>query len=344
MESREEPSMTEIFSKLPITVDPAKLVKWYSEEAGPIFYLMFGITYECQCNCRHCCTGNYIKEKHRDLTTDEIKDVLDQAAKPLIVNFFGGEPTLRPDLMELIEYATERSMYVFTDTNGLKVTKDYAQQLKDSGLELLYVSIDSPVPELHDKYRGVNGCFDKAVGAIKNALDVGLKCVISTYMTKESLANGDFEKVIQMSKDMGTHGVRYLLPTPAGKWLHETEVMLTPEEKGKVWALTDFPYVCRDFYFQTQFSSQCRGVADKAYMYISPYGDVQPCCFMPLSFGNIREDPLKTVLDRMYQHPMYSHECMEHQCPMIDRDFRKHYIDTIPDDAKLPFRMDKELN
>lgn len=339
MESNDLPEMAETFLKLPLTVDPAKLTKWINSEAGPVFYLMFGITYECQCSCRHCCTGNYVKEKHRDLTTEEIKDVLDQAAKPLIVNFFGGEPTLRPDIMELIEYASERSMYVFTDTNGLVVTKDYAQRLKDSGLELLYVSIDSPVPELHDEYRGVKGCFDKAVGAIKNALDVGLKCVISTYMTKESLANGDFEKVIQMSKDMGTHGVRYLLPTPAGKWLHETDVLLTPEEEEKVWALTDFPYVCRDFYFQTQHSSQCRGVADKAYMYISPYGDVQPCCFMPLSFGNIREESFKTILDKMFSHPMYSHECLSEHCPMIDLDFRQKYIDTIPDDAKLPFRM-----
>ena len=339
MEFSDMPEMAETFLKLPLKVDPAKMAKWINEEAGPVFYLMFGITYECQCSCRHCCTGNYKKEKHRDLTTEEIKDVLDQAAKPLIVNFFGGEPTLRPDIMELIKYAKEKSMYVFTDTNGLAVTRDYAQQLKDSGLDLLYVSIDSPVPELHDEYRGVKGCFEKAVGAINNALDAGLSCVISTYMTKESLANGDFEKIIQMSKDMGTHGVRYLLPTPAGKWLHETDVLLTPEEKEKVWALTDYPYVSRDFYFQTQFSSQCRGVADKVYMYISPYGDVQPCCFMPLSFGNIREEPLKTILDKMYKHPMYSHECMPNQCPMIDPDFRKKYIEKIPDEAKLPFRM-----
>jgi len=327
------------FLKIPLIVDPVKMRKWMSGEAGPVMYLMFGITYECQCSCRHCCTGNYPKEKSRDLTTDEIKDVLDQAAKPMIVNFFGGEPTLRPDLMELIEYAKERSMFVFTDTNGLVVTKDYAQKLKDSGLDLLYVSLDSPVPELHDQYRGVNGCYEKAESAIKNALNVGLKCVISTYMTKESLANGDFEKIIQKSKEMGTHGVRYLLPTPAGKWLHETEVLLTPEEKEKVWALTDFPYVCRDFYFQTQHSSQCRGVADQVYMYISPYGDVQPCCFMPLSFGNIREEPLKKILKKMHSHPMYSHECMSKQCPMIDPDFRKKYIETIPDEAKLPFRM-----
>lgn len=339
MELNDFPEMAETFLKLPLKVDPAKMAKFFNEEVGPVFYLMFGITYECQCSCRHCCTGNYKKEKHRDLTTEEIKDVLDQAAKPLIVNFFGGEPTLRPDIMELIKYAKEKSMYVFTDTNGLAVTREFAQQLKDSGLDLLYVSLDSPDPELHDEYRGVKGCFDKAVGAIKNALDVGLSCVISTYMTKESLANGDFEKILQMSKDMGTHGVRYLLPTPAGKWLHETNVLLTAEEKEKVWALTDYPYVCRDFYFQTQFSSQCRGLSDKVYMYISPYGDVQPCCFMPLSFGNIREEPFKTILDKMYNHAMYSHECLSKQCPMIDLDFRKKFIDTIPDDAKLPYKM-----
>jgi hypothetical protein len=60
---------------------------------------------------------------------------------------------------------------------------------------------------------------------------------------------------------------------------------------------------------------------------------------MPLSFGNIREEPLDTVLDKMFGHPMYRHECLSKQCPMIDSDFRKKYIDTIPDDAKLPYRM-----
>lgn len=328
-----------VFLKVPLTLDAKKLSKWFRDERGPIFYLMFGITYKCQCSCRHCCTGNYVKEHHRDLTTNEIKDVLDQAAKPLVVNFFGGEPTLRPDLMELIRYASEKSVYVFLDTNGIVATRAYIQELKDNGLELLYVSIDSPFPELHDKYRRYKDCFDKAVGAIKNAIDVGLKCVVSTYMTKESLANGDFEKIIKMSKDLGATGVRYLLPTPAGNWLHNIDVILTPEEEKNVWALTDFPYIFRDFYFQTQGSSQCRGVAGKLYIYISPYGDVQPCCFIPLSFGNIRQEPLKTILDRMFNHPIYKHSCMSKECPMINEDFRKKYINLIPDGTKLPYRM-----
>ncbi len=323
---------------VPLTFDVEKLSKWI-EERGPVPYLMFGITYECQCHCRHCCTGNYLKEKHREFSTDEVKDVLDQANKALVVNFFGGEPTLRSDLMELISYASERAVFVFVDTNGLLITKEYAKKLKDSGLELLYVSIDSPVPEKHDKYRGYKGCFEKAVQAVKNALDVGLKCMLSTYVTKENLSNGEFERVIKLEKELGATGVRYLLPTPAGRWLHNVDVRLTPEEEERVRELVDFPFVCRDFYFQNQSSSQCRGIANKDYIYISPYGDVQPCCFMPLSFGNVREEPLKVILDRMWSHPMYSEPCVFRECPMLSEEFRRKYIDSIPPDAKLPFRM-----
>nr|MDO8081757.1 radical SAM protein [Candidatus Freyarchaeota archaeon] len=324
---------------VPLNFDLQKLAKWIREEKGPVTYLMFGITYQCQCNCRHCCVGNYIKEKLRDLTTEEAKDVIDQAGRSLVVNFFGGEPTLRPDLMELINYASEKAVFVLADTNGIRVTKDYAQQLKDNGLELLYVSIDSPVAEKHDEYRGFKGCYEKAVKAVKNALDVGLKAVLSTYVTKENLSNGEFEKVIQLARELGATGVRYLLSTPAGRWLRNVDVRLTAEEKERVKELVDFPFVCREFYFQPQVTNQCRGVANKEYVYVSPYGDVQPCCFMPLTFGNVRKEPLKVILERMWSHPMYSEKCLSKECPMQSDEFRKKYIDTIPLDAKLPFRM-----
>ncbi len=276
--------------KIPLTFDQEKLSKWYIEERGgarggaDVFYLMFGITYNCQLKCPHCCVGNYENEPPRELTTEEIKDVLDQSAKAFVINYFGGEPTMRPDLMELIKYASERSVYVFCDTNGIKITKEYAKELKDSGLEILYVSIDSPVPEKHDELRGMKGLFNKAIQGIKNALEVELKCELSTYITKENLANGEFENVIKLARDLGATGVRYLLPTPTGRWLYNPDVMLTREEQRKVRKIVKFPYVCRDFYFQTQTSSQCRGMSDNAYFYISPYGDIQPCCFIPLTF------------------------------------------------------------
>ncbi|MFX1444792.1 MAG: radical SAM/SPASM domain-containing protein [Promethearchaeota archaeon] len=330
---------------VPLSFDQEKMIKWYTHERGgarggaDVFYLMFGITYNCQLKCPHCCVGNYENEPPRELTTEEIKDVLDQSAKAFAINFFGGEPTLREDLMELIKYASERSVYVFCDTNGIKITKDYARQLKDNGLEILYVSIDSPHPEIHDELRGMKGLFDIATQGIKNALEVGLNCQLSTYITKENLANGNFERVIQLARDLNATGVRYLLPTPTGRWLYKLDVMLTPEEKKKVRKIAKFPYVVRDFYFQNQTSSQCAGMSGHAYFYISPYGDVMPCCFIPLTFGNIREEPLKTILERMWGHGMFSEDWVNRECPMLNAEYRKKYIDSIPSGTKLPFRI-----
>jgi MoaA/NifB/PqqE/SkfB family radical SAM enzyme len=331
--------------KIPLSFEPQKLMKWFNEERGSVrggadvYYLMFGITYNCQLKCPHCCVGNYENEPPRELTTDEIKDVLDQSAKAFVVNFFGGEPTMRPDLMELINYASEKSVFVFCDTNGLKITKDYAKQLKENGLEMLYVSIDSAIPEKHDELRGMKGLFNKAIQGIKNALDVGLKSCLSTYVTKETLANGEFEDVIKLGKDMGATGVRYLLPTATGRWLYNPEVKLTPEEEKQVRKIAEFPYVCRDFYFQTQNSSQCGGMSSHAYFYISPYGDVMPCCFIPITFGNIREEPLKVLLDKMWGHSMFSEDWVNKECPMLNKEFRKKYIDTINPGTKLPYRI-----
>jgi MoaA/NifB/PqqE/SkfB family radical SAM enzyme len=331
--------------RIPLTFDQDKITKWFNEERGGIkggadvFYLMFGITYNCQLKCPHCCVGNYENEPNRDLTTEEIKSVLDQSDKAFVVNFFGGEPTMRHDLMELIKYASERAVYVFCDTNGIKVTKEYAKELKRNGLEMLYVSVDSPISEKHDHLRGMNGLFEKAIQGVKNALSVGLNSSLSTYITHENLANGEFEDVIKLAKSMNASGVRYLLPTPTGRWLYNPEVRLSLEEQKKVRKLAKFPYVCRDFYFQNQTSSQCRGMSDQVYFYISPYGDVQPCCFIPLTAGNVREEPLKTILNRMWKHQMFSEDWVKKECPMLNEDFRKKYIDSVPTGTKLPVKM-----
>ena len=329
---------------IPLTYDPEKLRKWFSEERGgfhnraDVFFLMFGITYNCQLNCPHCCMGNYKNEPQKELTTAEVKDILDQSNKAFVVNFFGGEPTLRNDLMDLIKYASERSVYVFLDTNGIRITRDYAKQLKENGLELVNVSIDSPIPEKHDQLRGRKGLFDIAVQGIKNALDLQLKCTLSTYVTKETLANSEFEATIKLAKDLGANGLRYLLPTATGRWLHNPEVKLTPEEEKKVRDLADFPFVCRDFYFQTQGSSQCRGLADHVYFYISPYGDVTPCCFMPITFGNTKEEPLRDILGRMWSHEMFSEDWVETECPMLNEEFRKKHINLIQAETILPYK------
>ncbi|MFX0106391.1 MAG: SPASM domain-containing protein, partial [Candidatus Hodarchaeota archaeon] len=73
--------------------------------------------------------------------------------------------------------------------------------------------------------------------------------------------------------------------------------------------------------------------------YASAYGDISPCDFSPLSFGNIRKEPLKKIWMRMVKHPAYNHRSPF--CRMQDKNFRHFYIDPIPDDAYLPYPINK---
>ena len=73
--------------------------------------------------------------------------------------------------------------------------------------------------------------------------------------------------------------------------------------------------------------------------YASAYGEISPCDFTPLSFGNIRNEPLKKIWMRMVKHPAYNHKSPF--CRMQNDNFRKTYIDPIPDSAYLPYSISK---
>ncbi len=74
-------------------------------------------------------------------------------------------------------------------------------------------------------------------------------------------------------------------------------------------------------------------------MYISASGDVTPCDFTPLSFGNVREEPLSRIWLKMRAHPSYKNRSMG--CKMQNPFFRKAFIDAIPDGAELPYPIDR---
>ena len=151
----------------------------------------------------------------RELTTEEVKGCQSISATSLW--WFTSSGVNRPsrsDLIELIDYAADRSVFVFFDTNGLLITRDYAARL---GRPLAWNSFMSASTALSREntmstavWRGVStGPFK----AMKNALDAGLKCAISTYATRETLENGEFEDVIRLGRELGVTGVRYQLPT-----------------------------------------------------------------------------------------------------------------------------------
>lgn len=299
--------------------------------------LVLGSTYRCQLNCIHCGVKGYATTGKVELTTEELRDVIRQAHRlgVYLVNFAGGEPLMRNDIVELVEYTAKQGLIVSISTNGLLLSQAMAYQLKNKGVAFINVSIDSVYPEFHDQLRKSVGSFQKAKEAIISCVTAAIPVFISIYATKENIHSGDISMIAPLAKKWGAQGVKILLPIPAGRWLRCTNVILSEEEKRYVYNLLDPQYVyiegvCNKF-------SECSAISRKL-LYVSPYGEIQPCGFVPLSFGNVREEPLKNIWERMKTHVLYK-TTDNTDCIMRNMNFRTEYIDSIEKDQELPITI-----
>ncbi|MHC4737157.1 MAG: radical SAM protein, partial [Planctomycetota bacterium] len=138
--------------------------------------------------CVHCYNDSGTLKADDEVSTEEAKVVLDDLAQfgvPSVL-FSGGEPLMRPDLFELIEYARGQEMRTVISTNGTLITAEKAKQLKLYGVSYVGISLDG-IGEINDKFRGVSGAFDRAVSGIKNCQDAGVRIGLRLTLTKKNV-------------------------------------------------------------------------------------------------------------------------------------------------------------
>ncbi len=308
--------------------------------------MTFAVTYKCQCNCVHCSAGKHKKAGIPELSTEEAKKVIEESQKlgVSIIAFTGGEPLIREDIFDLISYVNQKKSVPILFTNGLLLTQDNVDKLSKAGLYSLFVSIDSPVPDEHNKLRGVAGLFEIAINGIKLAKEKGIFVGFSSYATQSSTKQGKYKEIHELAKRLGLHNVMLFDGVPTGKILKDTSELLTMDQREEIREYSSYinknqiipPLSSQSW--QNSIESYLAGVGClAAYIqyYISAYGEVSPCDFTPLSFGNIRDMPLKKIWKIMIHHPAYKHRVTS--CRMQNANFRYFYIDPIPDDAPLPY-------
>lgn len=153
------------------------------------FVLIWETTQACDLTCRHCRASAQPNHHPGELTTEEGKELLQQADElgtPIFV-LSGGDPLKRQDLYDLVRYGAELGMRMATipaATNLL--TEDVVRRLKDSGLSQMAQSLDFPRAELHDNFRGVPGAFAKTMQAIEWAHKYNLPVQINTTLCGRS--------------------------------------------------------------------------------------------------------------------------------------------------------------
>ena len=142
------------------------------EGMGPV--VVWNSTKTCNLKCRHCYMSSDNKKYQNELTTDEAKAFIDDLADfhvPVLL-FSGGEPLIRPDFFELAEYAQAKGVRPTLSTNGTLITRETAQRIKDIGVGYVGISLDG-LQDVNDKFRGVEGAFQKAMEGIQNCVAVG---------------------------------------------------------------------------------------------------------------------------------------------------------------------------
>lgn len=148
------------------------------------------VTSNCNLRCLHC-YGDFGYKKD-ELMIDDWKAIIDELDRlnVLEVHFTGGEPFLRKDIFELVDYVRKKPMAVTISTNGTLIDKHVADRIKESKISAVRVSLDGANPKTHDELRGVKGTFEKAINSIRLLVErkvcVRINCCITKHNFKET--------------------------------------------------------------------------------------------------------------------------------------------------------------
>ncbi len=292
---------------------------------GAPFQVVWDVTYACNLHCKHC-YATAGKALDDELTTDEALEVIDKLDRlgVTVIAFSGGEPLVRKDIFELTEYAAEKGIYVAMATNGTLITENVARKMKESGVGYVQISLDGR-KETHDKFRGIKGCYDRAVEGIRNAVKAGLFVNVSMTVTKYNYQ--DVEHVVRLCEELGVNWFMHYNFIPTGRGREIAKADITPEQReellkylyqknqgSNISLLSTAPQFARialqcegsiipTHFYNVETGNRLRELAEfiggcgagRFYFAIRANGDIQPCVFFPLKVGNVREDDLEDL-------------------------------------------------
>ncbi|MDV3103891.1 TIGR04053 family radical SAM/SPASM domain-containing protein [Thermococcus waiotapuensis] len=195
------------------------------------FLVFWETTKACQLKCKHCRAEAIFQALLGELTTEEGKGLIDSLTEfgrpyPILI-LTGGDPLMRKDIFELIEYAVEKGIRVgLAPAVTPLLTEEAIDKIVEHGVKAVSISLDSPFPEVHDAIRGIEGTWERTVWAIKEFLKRNVAVQVNTVVMRETVEG--LPEMVKLLKDLGVEvwEVFYLVPTGRGNF----ESDLRPEE------------------------------------------------------------------------------------------------------------------
>lgn len=271
--------------------------------------------WNCSLKCRHCYAAGQPAASVKELTTAQWKTIIDRCRDAGIpqLTFTGGEPTMRDDLAELVDYS--RWFVTRLNTNGCRLTKSLCQSLREASLDSLQITLYSSNPDIHNQLVGAglphtDGGWEQTMAGLRNALDAGLNVSVNTPLCHDN------EDYLSTLKFLHAEGIRYvtcsgLIETGNASSKNSVSSQISPAEMGTI--LTSAADFCRETGMEISFTSP--GRADQellkslkisapmcgaclSNMAVAPDGCVVPCQSWlgeGFSLGNLLTTPWKAI-------------------------------------------------
>jgi len=276
------------------------LVEQFARGLEAPICLTWELTYACNLACRHCLSSSGRRDP-RELSTDEAKAVIDEleAMQVFYVNIGGGEPTIRADFWDLVDYATSHHVGVKFSTNGSRITPAVAARLAANDYVDVQVSLDGATAEVNDDVRGP-GSFDTAVGALEALHQAGFRAPkLSVVCTRHNI--GQLDEFKALADRYGAQ-LRLTRLRPSGRGAAVWGELHPAAEQQRVlyhWLLEHGDEVLTgdSFFHLAGFGEPLPGLnlcgAGRVVCLIDPVGDVYACPFTihdAFRAGNLRDD------------------------------------------------------
>jgi heme b synthase len=285
------------------------------------------MTRSCNLLCAHCRGSATPDSYHDELTTEECFHLIDQilaVGRPIII-LTGGEPLVRPDILQIAKYAVNKGLRVVMGTNGTLITQEMAAKLKDVPVSRLGISLDFPVAELQDSFRGQAGAFAAVMNGIANARRAGIEVQINSTITRLNVNHLD--ELLALALEVGAVAFHpfMLVPTGRGKALESVELPPEQYEQTLHWIYdkqvelgdrmffkpTDVPHYLRVVKQRQKQEKRARPepaaghnpantitrgcLAGTGFCFISYQGKVKGCGYLDVEAGDIRKESFGQV-------------------------------------------------
>jgi len=318
-------------------------------EKLPCATALISITSACRYDCCHC----YQRlDKGKDVDIDILLEIIKKLQDKGIAffNIEGGEPFLVYERLKKVCSVIDRRSEIWINSTGDGITLERLKELKNLNVTAIMFSMHFSAEAKTNKFMGKNDAYSVMLAGIENCHSAGIAVALNACLQKEGFINGEFQKIMEKAKDLKAVYIQLIKPKSAGKWLSSGADNFEVAELENIKKLVDkynksaeyqeYPPISAQIIEEDKGVFGCTAGGTERF-YINAKGDLQPCEFLNISFGNISdlnfEERYRLMRDAFHT------PCCDWLCEKYSNEILKVYKENDLESLPLSPEFSKEI-